>query len=440
MPKSVPPLVLKDSDAIILKSIITGQAVAGDDIIKRAKVLQLLSEGKQIKVVAKEIGMRENSVTEIRRRFLANGINSLMDKDRTGRPATKMPAEEVEIKVRDIISSAYASGTPIPSVKEIARDLNASDKTVRAVLKKKGLIQERRNMWIFPTCDGPEAKAVDLIGIYLSPDQQLVFVRILNPEACISSNESVVTTKSSTLADTLSASISDDGFIELTHALDIFVSGSDTRPTGKSDALTFVKALYADFHTDNDPCAEYHLFVSGKPLAENGRSLLTGIHVHAEPDSKTWLLQIKNLFSMLCATESDTCQRLSSGINAYLQCASVDKAVFEWKKGKSLPGTDGSSGKDTNAKAGKAKPAGTIEFEARIMADDGHWITYTANGISTVKQEDFDMTSANSYLNSFDSIEQAIVAVSRDAARGVNEAYAADLVKKTNSRKKRLPE
>ena len=78
--------------------------------------------------------MRENSVTEIRRRFLKNGIDSIMDKERSGRPTTKLPAEEVEPKVRDVISSSFASGAPIPSVKEIAKDLNASEKNVRDVL------------------------------------------------------------------------------------------------------------------------------------------------------------------------------------------------------------------------------------------------------------------------------------------------------------------
>jgi hypothetical protein len=65
------------------------------------------------------------------------------------------------------------------------------------------------------------------------------------------------------------------------------------------------------------------------------------------------------------------------------------------------------------------------------MADDGTWISYTAKGVSPVRQEDFNMSSANAYLNSFDAVEQAIVSVSHDAARGINEAYAKDLVKKT---------
>ena len=54
-------------------------------------------------------------------------------------------------------------------------------------------------------------------------------------------------------------------------------------------------------------------------------------------------------------------------------------------------------------------------------------------------KEQFKMKDANAYLNSFDIIEQAISKVSHDAARGINEAYAADLVKKTKSRKKQLP-
>ena len=435
VPKYVQPITLEDSDVIFLKSIISGQTVAGEDIQKRAKALLFLSEGKQIKVTAKEIGMRENSVTEIRRRFLENGIGSIIDKERSGRPTTKLSAEEVEAKVRDVISSSFASGSPIPSVKEIARDLNASERNVRDVLKKSGLIQERKHLWEFPAVDGLGAKAIDLIGIYLSPDQQLILVRALKPGVYIESGKSVVATKSSTLAGALSASTPDNGAIDLTQALDIFISGSETRHVGKSDALAFVKGLYADFHTE-DSNDEYHLFSNGKPLVENGRSILTDIVVHVEPDDKTWVLQAENLFNILSDARSDTCQRLSAGIRAYLQRSNTDKAVFEWKKGTCMPETGENPDKALNRQNTQTKPAGTIEFEARIMADDGHWITYTAKGHSTIKQEHFDMSSANAYLNSFDTIEQAIVSVSRDAARGINEAYATDLVKKTSCAKK----
>lgn len=439
MPKYIQPIVIKDSDVIFLKSIISGQTVAGEDIQKRAKALLLLSEGKQIKVTAKEIGMRENSVTEIRRRFLKNGIDSIKDKERSGRPTTKLSAEKVESKVRDVISSSFASGSPIPSVKEIAKDLNASEKNVRDVLKKSGLIQERKHLWEFPAADGLEAKSIDLIGIYLSPDQQLILVRVLKPGAHIESGKSVVATKSSTLADALSLSAQDNGSIDLARALDIFVSGSETRHVGKSDALAFVKSLYADFHTD-DSYDEYHLFLNGKPLVENGRSILADIVVHVEHDNKTWVLQAENLFNILSDGKSDICQRLSAGIRAYLQRSNVDKAVFEWKKAKCSPETEANSGNALNEQNIQTRPAGTIEFEARIMADDGRWITYTARGQSTIKQEHFDMSSATAYLNNFDTIEQAIVSVSRDAARGINEAYATDLVKKTAYAKKNQQE
>lgn len=430
MPKYVSPITLKDSDVIFLKSIVSGQVAAGEDIVKRAKALLLLSEGKQIKVAAKEIGMRENSVTEIRRRFLANGIGSLTDKSRSGRPTTKLPADEVEAKVRDVISSSYAKGAPVPPVREIAAELNASEKNVRDALKKSGLIQGRKHLWEFPASESPEAKAIELAGIYLSPDQQMILVRALKTGDA-GQGTSVVSTKSSSLADALSASAFDDGTVDLANALDIFTSGSEARRTGKSDALAFVKALYADLHADG-PQGECHLFVNGKPLAESSRSLLPGVHVHAEPDGRAWLLQAENLFSMIGGAGSDLCQRLSAGIRAYLQRSNADKAVFQWKKGRCLPEAGGGRDGIPDARGNEGKPAGTIEFEARIMTDDGRWITYTARGASAVKQEDFDMSSADAYLNSFDAVEQAIVSVSRDAARGINEAYAKDLVKKTS--------
>ena len=424
MSKSVTPIVLKDTDAIFLESILSGQTAAGNDILKRAKALLLLSEGKQVKETAKEIGMRENSVTEIRRRFLANGINSLMDKSRTGRPATKLSPEDVDIKVGDVISSAFASGMPIPSVKELAASLNANAKDIRESLKKRGVIQSRTSIWEFPVCEGPDAKAMDLIGMYLSSDQQFIFVRILTPTTFTDDEKSLVLTKNSFLASKLSATVSDEGFIDLVQALEVFISGSESRPLGKEHALAFIKDIYNNYHSGS-PGEEYHLFIHGKSLANNNRSLLPGISIHVEPDSKTWLSQVESFFQMLCKADSNISQRLTAGINAYLQRSSVDKAVFEWKKTKS-PRADIAATEITCEQKKISSEPGTIVFEARILADDGHWITYTARGSSSVKQEQFDMSSANAYLNSFDTVEQAIVSVSRDAARGINEAYAAD--------------
>ena len=168
MPKSVAPIVLNETDAITLNSIVSGDLIAGAAVQKRARAILLLSEGKQIKDTAKEIGMRENSVTEIRRRFLANGISSLSDQGRSGRPVTKMAVNDVESKVNDIISTAFSNGSSIPSVKDIAATLNARPEIVRDVLKKKGLIQQRKSNWEFPVLDTPGAKTIDLCGLFLS--------------------------------------------------------------------------------------------------------------------------------------------------------------------------------------------------------------------------------------------------------------------------------
>lgn len=434
MPKSVLPITLNNTDVILLKSILSGETAAGAAVQKRAKAILLLSEGKQIKDTAREIGMRENSVTEIRRRFLAKGTASLMDRERPGRPATKMATADVEAKVCDIISGAYSSGTPIPSVKDIAKELNATEKSVRTALKKHGLIQERRHVWEFPVCEGPEAKTIDLCGMFLSPRRQLVFVRVLRPGTAAGSGGSAVVTKNSDVAAALSRNATADGFLDLAHALETFTSGSETRSQGKQDALSFVKELYDGFC--DGPADECHLFICGDSLAESSRTLLPGITIHAETDIQAWTATVESIFSMLCREKPGFSQKLSSGISAYMQRSCADKAVFQWKKNNSGSGSHGdSAGPADPCAEGTEKPAGTIEFEARIMADDGHWITYTAKGLSSVRQEQFDLTDANAYLNSFDAVEQAIAAVSHDAARGINEAYTKDLVKKTNAAK-----
>lgn len=439
MPKSVSPIVLNETDAITLNSIVSGDLIAGVAVQKRARAILLLSEGKQIKDTAKEIGMRENSVTEIRRRFLTNGISSLSDQNRSGRPVTKMAANDVESKVNDIISTAFSTGTSIPSVKDIAGTLNARQEIVRDILKKKGLIQQRKSNWEFPVLDTPGAKTVDLCGLFLSHSWQFILIRAIDPDSTVTSTESAVVTRSKTVASVLATAATENGFVNLAHALESFPFEAETRSSEKADALAFVKNLYTEFH--NNENEEYHLFICGDSLAEHSRSLLSGISVHMELDSQAWTATAESIFSILCDKDPGLSRRIVEGITTFIHCSSNDNAIFRWKK--NSPDQDVCCNSDESIQMQKNrsdKPAGTIEFEARIMGDDGKWITYTAEGLSSVRQEQFNMTDANAWLNSFDIIEQAIAKVSHDAARGINEAYAADLVKKTNSRKKRIPE
>ena len=436
MPKSVAPIVLNETDAITLNSIVSGDLIAGAAVQKRARAILLLSEGKQIKDTAKEIGMRENSVTEIRRRFLAKGISSLSDQERSGRPVTKMTATDVESKVNDIISNAFSTGTSIPSVKDIAGTLNARQEIVRDVLKKKGLIQQRRSNWEFPVLDTPGAKTIDLCGLFLSHSQQLILIRTFDPDSAVASTESAVVARSKAVASVLATAAAENGFVTLAHALESFPFEAETRSSEKADALAFVKNLYTDFH--NNENEEYHLFICGNSLTENSRSLLPGISVHMEPDCQAWTATVESILGVLCDKDPGISRRIIEGITTFIHCSSNDNAIFRWKK--IMPDQDGCCNSDDLQKNRSDKPAGTIEFEARIMGDDGKWITYTAEGLSSVRQEQFNMMDANAYLNSFDIIEQAIAKVSHDAAKGINEAYAADLVKKTRSRKKKLPE
>ena len=54
MSKTVTPIVLNETDAIMLSSIVSGDLIAGAAVQKRARAILLLSEGKQINVKYKE--------------------------------------------------------------------------------------------------------------------------------------------------------------------------------------------------------------------------------------------------------------------------------------------------------------------------------------------------------------------------------------------------
>ena len=86
---------------------------------------------------------------------------------------------------------------------------------------------------------------------------------------------------------------------------------------------------------------------------------------------------------------------------------------------------------DPGDTGGAVPPApGTVEVTARVMGDDGEWVSFTSRASSNVTQSGFG-TAPRSYVESAGAVEQAVLAAGREAQRGATEAYLASVVKKS---------
>ena len=440
MARSVEALTLKDSDRTVLDDIASGRVAAGEGVVKRARAILKMSEGQQLKSIALELDMRPNTITDIRKRYLEHGISSISDQARTGRPL-KTPRQEIEKSLDKIIQDAFTNGTPIPSVGSISKQLDAPEATVRDILKSKGIIQERKRTWDFRTSKGLVARYIDVVGIYLSPVQQLIIVQTFPDfaEKVIPDvqGSGIITVHNHSLACSIQKNTDADGGIELAKSLEAFSFPSDKENAKKPiGALAYIQSVVT--HLKIEQGTEYHIFSFGEPVITNERTVIPGTYLHQSDSITEWIAQVESIIDVLYLNGDnyDLSARICNGIKNYLRHAAQAIDIFEWKKAPSVVEQNKSEFPITEkAEENKEAMPGTMFVTTKIMGDDGKWIEVTVSG-QCPTQADFDISTKETYLQSFHQVEQAIVVVTHEAARAMNEKYLNEIGKKNSATKK----
>ena len=414
---------LEETDINIISGIINGSIPSGNDVKIRANVLLSLGQGKSGKDIAETLDIRENTVSDIRKRFLSKGINCLSTAQKSGRPSSVDPAA-IELELNEIIANAYHEKVPVPSVDELSKRLKAPKPMIRDILKEKNLIKERTRKWNFESSDGLEVKSVALAALYLSNNQQVLAIKTSTKDSdiCLSEN-GLLETRSSSIASQLQDENADANCIMLADALETFSQSNSVGRVGKAtNAYAYLESVLPP--TQNQPYHEYHLFTCGDPVVNSDGVIINGVVLHNSETQEEWLRQVEGILSLLTAYENGytTAVKITAGIYQYLKMANEKSDVFTWSK----------AIVQEQAKASEMNEStpGTIEFTGRIMGADGKWITTTTVYTMPITEDDFDSSSQRSYLKSFDQIEQAIGNVARESARRMNEKYMLEMLKK----------
>ena len=433
MSRSQHPLIIKDTDKIVLEDMAAGRAVAGEDIITRARAILKMGEGCRLKDIARELNIRPNTVSDIRKRYLEKGLAGIGDSSRSGRPV-KVEDHVIAQSLDAIINDAKTNNAAIPSVKELSETLHAPEAKIRSHLKEKGIIQGRQYAWDFPTSKGFIARWIDLVGLYLSPDQQVIIVRTCMDSSLITPSGKLAV-RSRKLAAVIQTAADQEGFIGLTKALDVFNRfPAKTEATRTENALQFVQTVISGFPSSLSG-AEYHLIVCGKQLIESGRTLIPGAYLHHADSLENWIAQVENIVSVLTqnSNKEETASGICSGIKRCLQLGHRMPDVFEWKKMPDNAVTDRPNAADCHEMKAADPPEiapGTMRAVCQVMGDDGQWIEGTATSFCPFTQNAFDVSSTDAYLESLHQIEQAVISVTREAGRSFTEKYLNEIQKK----------
>ena len=84
MSRVAAPIHCNESDIKKLYAILNNDA-ASEDLKIRANIILLANDGLSSKDIAARLEIRENTVSDWRKRYLADGVDGLRDRERPGR-------------------------------------------------------------------------------------------------------------------------------------------------------------------------------------------------------------------------------------------------------------------------------------------------------------------------------------------------------------------
>ena len=140
---------------------------AGD--VFRARLILALAEGQSYREIAK--GMRTSAATiaRWRTRFEQDRLAGLEGRHQGSKPRTATPA--VQARVARRVQQKPRDGSTHWSCRRLARELGVSKSTVQRILTQARLKPHRLQRYLASDDPDFEAKAADIIGLYLHPPQ-----------------------------------------------------------------------------------------------------------------------------------------------------------------------------------------------------------------------------------------------------------------------------
>ncbi len=135
-------------------------------LAQRARILLLAAEGVPNSKIARQVLVSRPTVLLWRRRYVEAGLDGLADRPKPGRPAT---VDVPGIVAATLMPPPARLGVTHWSSRLLAAELGLHPVTVSRTWKLFGLQPWRTESFKFSTDPVLEAKARDIVGLYLNP-------------------------------------------------------------------------------------------------------------------------------------------------------------------------------------------------------------------------------------------------------------------------------
>lgn len=274
---------------------------AAQRVVERARIILGCLEGRAMKAIAAEVGVRPNTAIVWRQRFARHGLQGLEDTPRPGR------APSYGAAFRQRVLAALEESPPRGQAQwdgpTLAAHLGSSADAVWRVLRQESICLQRRRSWCISTDPQFAAKAADIIALYLNPPQNgLVLCVDEKPSIqALERRQGYVQTTSGKIVRGYRSTYRRHGTLNLFGALQVATGAMRGRLTQQKRRLDFL--AFMDEVVANVPAAqELHVILDNYCIHKRCDAWLGAhptVHFHFTPTSASWLNMVEIWFGLL---------------------------------------------------------------------------------------------------------------------------------------------
>ena len=268
-------------------------------LVERAKMVLACLDGKRNAEVARELGVRPNTVGLWRTRFVAKGMAGLRDQPRPG----KKPKYGAEVRLRLLQQlelppppglAGWDGGT-------LAAALGISKAAVWRALRKEGIQLRRHRSWCVSTDPQFAAKAADIIGLYLNPPENALVLSVDEKPSiqALERTTGYVQTSSGKIVQGLKSTYKRHGTVNLFaapcsgqgQALAV-VTGVIRGKTTQTKKRVDFQAFLSEIIEDQPPDRQIHVILDNYCTHKRNETWLAAhpnVTFHFTPTSASWL-------------------------------------------------------------------------------------------------------------------------------------------------------
>jgi len=305
----------------------------------RARLILMLADGASYSTIKRRLGTTAPTISRWKQRFLAAGVDGL-DTSHPGQPISVLTAK-LRARILSATRRQPKDGSTHWSCRRLAAELGVSKDAVHRVWKEAGLKPHRLERYMASDDPDFEAKAADIIGLYLNPPEHAA-VFCVDEKTAIQALDRLdpVLPLSPGRAERHGFEYYRHGTLSLYAALETAtgrVHGKTAARHTSRDFIDFLKEVVAlcplrkQIHIILDNLSAHKTALVREFLEQNSR-----VRFHFTPTYSSWLNQVELWFAKIereviargiFTSVSDLARKLRRYINAY----SANAKPIQWK-------------------------------------------------------------------------------------------------------------